>query len=329
MRLNARLAGWIGLTLLLAAVWHWLGTPRTAGLGSGGIGIFIQTMQRSLHERLVDAMDAVGNEGLAAGWALIGVSLLYGVFHAAGPGHGKMVLSTYLTTHGVAMRRGILLSVVSSLCQGLTAIVLVEGAAALLGWSARATERAGTVVEGVSFACVAALGAMLAAEGAARLWRRRRPAFRPPFLHEIGPTHEGHAHDDACGCGHAHGPGRDQLDAPVSLRGMLGVILSIGIRPCSGAVLILVVARSLDLRWAGIAAVMAMAAGTAATVSALALLAVHGRGLAIRLAAGRPSGARWLGPALDALRVAGGLAIAATGLLLLQATAVTPPHPLL
>src|SRR5690606_24243066 len=110
-----------------------------------------------------------------AGWPLIGLSLLYGIFHAAGPGHGKAVIAAYLGTSRTRLRRGIVLSVLSALAQGLAAILLVEVAAGLLGYSLRRTHGAGAQLENASFALVALLGAVLALKSAIMLYRRRRP----------------------------------------------------------------------------------------------------------------------------------------------------------
>ena len=97
--------------------------------------IYIRTQQRELHRELAGAIKAVRRDGAAAAWTLIVLSFLYGVFHAAGPGHGKMVISTYLLTHKSALRRGLWLSAAASLTQGLTAIVLVLVLVALIGWT--------------------------------------------------------------------------------------------------------------------------------------------------------------------------------------------------
>jgi ABC-type nickel/cobalt efflux system permease component RcnA len=88
--------------------------------------IYVRSQQRDLHRELAGAIKALRREGsAAAAWSLIVLSFLYGVFHAAGPGHGKAVISTYLVTHKSALSRGIWLSAVASLIQGLTAIHLV------------------------------------------------------------------------------------------------------------------------------------------------------------------------------------------------------------
>lgn len=115
----------------------------------------------------------------------------------------------------------------------------------------------------------------------------------------------------------------------MGLKSFVALILSIGIRPCSGAVLVLVVAYSLDLRATGMAAVLAMSLGTAITVGMLASLSVFARDVARRLAARMPEHAGRFSLAGEGIAVLGGLVILTLGLLLFQAALSAPTHPLL
>ena len=118
------------------------------------------------------------------------------------------------------------------------------------------------------------------------------------------------------------------MDAPLSWQGLAGIVTSIGLRPCSGAVLVLLVAYSLDLRWAGFAAVLAMSLGTSITVSLLAMLSVYARKGALHLAALIPDRAARLAVALDLVAVLGGFVILTAGVLMLHAALSVPAHPL-
>jgi len=142
--------------------------------GGNGVLTWIMTTQMKLHHQLAAALRAVGQGGMSATASLIGVSLLYGVFHAAGPGHGKAVIATYLGTHPVQMRRGVLLSMLSALAQGTMAIVLVEIAVTVLGVSLRKAQGAGMQAEALSFALMALMGVVLVARSLRSLWRLRR-----------------------------------------------------------------------------------------------------------------------------------------------------------
>ena len=313
-----------GLALLFFAL------PESGPGFWSGLVLEIQTVQRDLHRQLATAMQAVQAEGAAAAWALVVLSFLYGVFHAAGPGHGKVVISTYLLTQESHLRRGVALSLIASLAQGVTAILIVEATVGLLGLTFRRAEATATGFEAVSYGLVAFVGAILVVTRARRLHARLKQV---PVVSDHKPLHghdHQHGHDEACShCGHAHGPTRNDVEAPVSVRTLVGLILSVGIRPCSGAVIVLLAAHAMGLRWAGVGAVLAMSLGTGLTVSLLATLSVYARKASLRLAAILPDRATRIATAIDVVGVVGGLVILGVGALLLQSAWVTPVHPLL
>src|SRR5690606_23130257 len=82
--------------------------------------------QQSLFYR--DLTTALGDltQGGHAALILITLSFAYGVFHAAGPGHGKAVIATYLLATGEKLKRGVVISFASAFVQALTAIVVVS-----------------------------------------------------------------------------------------------------------------------------------------------------------------------------------------------------------
>ena len=291
--------------------------------------IGIQGMQRDLHRDLASALREVSRAGITAAWPLVVLSALYGVFHAAGPGHGKAVMATYLTTQDAHLGRGIVLSVVSSLFQGAVAIVLIETVLGVVGMSMRRAQATSVQFEAVSFGLLVLLGLMLMVTHGRRLLRQRRASktagasLTPPSLFASGGQWKAVCDD----CGSFHAPSADHLRQPLTARHLIGVALAIGLRPCSGAVLVLLVAHALDLRWAGIAAVVAMSVGTALTVSVLAAVSVLARRVALRLIGGTARAA-WANMALSGVGVLGGAAICMMGLALLGATLATPAHPL-
>lgn len=293
-----------------------------------GLVLEIQSLQRSLHRELAATLEAVQAHGAAAAWWLVTLSFLYGVLHAAGPGHGKVVITTYLLTQRTRLRRGIALSVLASLCQGLTAVVAVWVAVFLLERSLRHAQSTADDLELLSYALVALTGLVLVVTRLRRFgpWSwLRGPGRVHARVHESHESNGVPAH--GC-CGHAHGPGRELLDEPLSWRPVAGMALAVGVRPCSGAILVLLVAQSLRLPWSGVASVLAMSLGTAMTVSVLAILSVHARAHAIRLASRSPGSRAWVPLTLDLLAIAGGLVILAVGIVLFQATGSAPAHPL-
>jgi ABC-type nickel/cobalt efflux system permease component RcnA len=311
----------VGLVLLLALVAVAVALAVLAPWPR--IGGEIAALQRLLHGELVAALRAVKAHEAAALWTLIGVSFGYGIFHAAGPGHGKAVIATYLASNEQRLRQGLILAAAASAVQGVTAIAITGVVVWLLQQTLHQAQETAMTVEKMSFALIGLLGLMLAYGGAARLWRR---SSGPGHHHGHGHDHdEAHCHEP--GCGHAHGPGPQDLAAPPSWRRSLAVIVSVGVRPCSGAILVLLFAHALDLPWAGIAAVAAMTLGTAITVAALASLAVYARRWSLALVASRSGTGATLGQVADGIRLAGGVLVALLGFSLLLDAFTTLQQP--
>lgn len=242
--------------------------PREAPPATTGIGGMILAWQSAFYRDLTAALKAVAASP-AALWGLLGLAFGYGVFHAAGPGHGKAVISGYIVADDRSLRRGLGLSFAAAILQALVAIALVGILTIALRQTAQTMAVATDWVERASFALVAAVGTFV-------LWRKAGA------LLALG--HGAQPHDPACD--HVHMPTPDEVARLTSWREMAGVVFAAGLRPCAGAIIILVFAASAGLFWAGIAAAFAMALGTALTTGALAALAVFFKFAALRLAGG-------------------------------------------
>jgi ABC-type nickel/cobalt efflux system permease component RcnA len=271
---------------------------REAQPAATGLGGWLLAMQASFSRSLQAAIGLIRDGG---GWEpmlLLGFS--YGVLHAAGPGHGKAVIAAYIVAGERVLARGIGLSLAAALLQAFVAITIVGVGTLALGATAAAMTRAGTLIETVSFALVAALGL-------AMTWRK---AGRLVGLIGGTPT-------AACapGCAHGHLDDVSRLERLRTWREHAAVIVAAGSRPCAGAVLLLVLALSQNVLAAGIVAVLAMALGTALTTALLATLAVFAKGLALRLAGGR-GGAGAL--AVGGLEVLAGAVVLVLGLAMLS-----------
>ena len=256
---------------------------------------------------------------LSATLMLAALSFAYGVLHAAGPGHGKAVISSYVLADGRTVRRGILLAFLAALIQALSALVVVTVLVLLLratGLQIRAME---AWLETASWALVALVGVWL-------LYYQLRSAFRPALAHAghhhhhadhhhghgaqaHAHSHEPHGHDHTHAHGHAdacevcaHLPAAAELQGDWSWRRALALAFAVGVRPCTGAILVLVFAIGQGLLWAGVLSTFAMALGTAITVSVLAASAVGFRELAARLAGGSAT-SKWA----DRVQIAAGL----------------------
>jgi nickel/cobalt exporter len=276
------------------------GGPRPGGSAPqvGGILGWLLTKQSEFYREISSAIRAAKSDGSAV-WTLLAISFAYGVFHAAGPGHGKAVISSYLVANQETARRGIVLSFASALMQSLVAVVLVAVCALLLNATASTMCGAEKAIEIASYALIAAFGARLVwtkGGGFIRALQAPRPAAVLAAAahghdHDHGHTHHHHhdrVHDEHRG--HSHGPVPSELAGPGGWRRGFGAILAVGLRPCSGAILVLVFALAQGLFWAGIAATFVMGLGTAITVATIAVMAVSAKDLARRLSAGREGG---------------------------------------
>ncbi len=168
-------------------------------------------------------------------------------------------------------------------------------------------------LEAASYALITMLGLYL-------IWQAMQPILVPaPAGHGHGAHGHDHDHDHGpdCDCGHAHMPKASALTGDWSLKRALAIAFAVGIRPCSGAILALLASAAIGIYWAGVASTVVMAIGTAITVSVIASIAVTSRSLALKLAG---NNGVWLDRTAFALKLAGGLFIAAVGGLLFWAT---------
>ncbi|MEQ1717664.1 MAG: nickel/cobalt transporter [Hyphomicrobium sp.] len=236
---------------------------------------------RMNREMAAAVKDLKSGDPVRAAGVLVLIAFLYGVLHAAGPGHGKAVISSYVLSNEETVRRGIALSFLSALFQALSAIVFVGVFAVAFNKTSLEMRASEALLETLSWGFVALVGAWMLVRQARAVWPRHAAA--PAHDHQL---HHDHAHDHHgpdCGCGHSHMPTPDQLQGAWSWRKALPLALSVGIRPCTGALFLLIFAMSQGMWWAGVLGTFAMALGTALTVSVLATLAVSSRDLAERL----------------------------------------------
>jgi nickel/cobalt exporter len=303
------------------------GPPPEPGLAMprGGFLGWINEQQRTFYRAMNEALSALKTD-FNAFWILGGLSFLYGVFHAAGPGHGKVVISSYVLASEQQVRRGVLLSFASAMLQSVVAIGFVLVASVALNMTSMAMSDAANWIGIASYALVALLGLWLMARklfgwGHSHHHHETPDAFgrhpgdahyghdHPPMAevhgaldHHNDELHDRHDHHDDHG--HHHVVTADQVKG--DWREQLGVVVGVGLRPCSGALVVLVFALSQGLLAAGIVAVVLMGLGTAITVAILASLAVGAKGLARKLLGTRSnlaSGVIWWAELLGAMLV--------------------------
>jgi nickel/cobalt exporter len=292
----------------------------------GGFAGWIFAKQVEFYRMMSGTIRAAKADGSAA-YTLMGISFLYGIFHAAGPGHGKAVISSYLVANNETWRRGVVLSFASALLQAVVAIAIVGIAAVLLNATAKTMGNAVRVIEIVSYALIVLIGLrLLWVKGRAfiNLLRAERHDNNAHdhhhhdhgHAHDHDRRHDHHHHDDdeAAAWGHAHAPEPSKLKGPHWLRHGLSAIIAVGLRPCSGAIIVLVFALAQGLFWIGAASTFVMGLGTAITVATIATIAVGARGLAGKLAKAKPGAGMLL---LRGFETAAALLIVAFGALLL------------
>ena len=270
------------------------GLHRPAAPEPGGFAGWILAEQARFYLMLSQLLREAKADGSAA-YTLLGISFVYGVFHAAGPGHGKAVISSYLVANDETWRRGIVLAFASAVLQALTAIAIVGIAAVLLGATAKVMGDTVRVIEMVSYALIVLIGLRLLWVKGGSFLHLLRPQAAPAHDHHHdhahGQEHHAHAHahahhhhheEEASAWGHAHAPEPGALKGPQWLKRGLAAILAVGLRPCSGATLVPVFALAQGLFWIGVASTFVMGLGTAITVAVVATVAA--RGFAARLA---------------------------------------------
>ncbi|MBX9824748.1 MAG: nickel/cobalt transporter [Xanthobacteraceae bacterium] len=342
------------------------GGPRTPAAPPPSDGLFgwMFAKQAEFYRDMSRVIRSAKTDGSAV-WTLLGIAFLYGIFHAAGPGHGKAVISSYVVANNETWWRGVVLSFASALLQAVVAVALVGIAAVVLNLTAGQICSVERVIEIASYALIALVGARLiwvkgrgflnAARNMSRPLQPAGAAVTPHdhkhgqaqkhdhhghdhHHHDHGHDHHDHHHDHAHGhdhghhhghdhhhhhdhgdehasaWGHAHGPEPEQLAGPGGWQRGLSAIVAVGIRPCSGAIIVLVFALAQGLFWAGVAATFVMGLGTFITVALIATLAVAFRSAAQRVAGSR-SGYGML--ALRGIEVGAAVIVLAFGILLL------------
>ncbi|HCL66523.1 MAG TPA: delayed-early response protein/equilibrative nucleoside transporter [Rhizobium sp.] len=301
----------------------------------GGLLAWVNQNQQAFYRALTGALKAM-RENPAHLATLIGLSFAYGVFHAAGPGHGKAVISSYMIANEIELKRGIVISFVSAFLQGIVAIAVVGFAYLALRGTAVSMTDATNAMEIASYALIVAFGSWLLF----RKLRGMRPqrsanaalfdTIVPSALAPAGATGlrfeavgVDHRHDNLppgstcpdCGMTHMADP-RLLASKDFRLREAWSAIVAVGMRPCSGALLVMTFALLNGLYLGGVMSVFAMALGTAITVSALATIAVSAKSLAVRISGPGSPAARRVATAIEIL---GALLVIAMGLLLLAA----------
>jgi ABC-type nickel/cobalt efflux system permease component RcnA len=342
------------LALALYFSGHALAQKTSLGIGMNEVAmqptgpfaeiiLWINMQQRSFYLAMTHALKGMREDPWQVS-ILIGLSFLYGVLHAVGPGHGKAVISSYMLANETTLKRGIVLSFASSMLQAFTAIFVIGLTFLVLRGTTVSIDDATHYMEMASFILIIAFGLSL-------LWRKVPVLFRPRVAHlmpekmvaghhhhhdhddhdhDYGHSHDAHSHDhhdhghhhnhaagEVCEtCGHSHAPDPAMIAGDFNWKTAWSAIIAVGLRPCSGALIVLTFSLLNGLVLGGVLSVFAMALGTFITVAILATLAVTAKNVALRV-----SGASALsGRVQNIIEIGGALFIVLFGILLLTAS---------
>lgn len=337
---------------------------NTSGFG-GPFLAWVNYEQQRFYRALTQSLIAMRQDPWKL-WTLVSLSFLYGVFHAAGPGHGKAVISSYMIANEIQLKRGIVIAIISSFLQGITALLVVGAAYLILRGTSITLTNATDFLEQASYLLVAGFGFWMLVRKVRSLVSRSPRRTAAPAMAGMPAGMEFHAHDDAyCACdhtsvqrlapaksslkgfslsgdpaqptallgssktnrtavadfceecGHAHMPSPQSLGGEnFSLKEAFSAIVAVGLRPCSGAIIVVTFSLLNSLYLGGILSVLAMSIGTAITVSLLAITAVSAKGLAVKLAGDGTMGVK-IGTTIEIL---GAAFVMALGIVLFLAT---------
>ena len=303
--------------------------------------------QRTLHSMLASHIQAVSNDAHKYGAALVILSFVYGVFHAIGPGHGKAVIVTYLGSNKQSVRKGIFISFTAAILQSIIAVLLVSTLARFLKFKLADVQGYGADIASVSYLLVILLGCMVLFGFVKRWIALRRVAPQTEHSDANSLSHEQthsleqsqdndhahdhshahtHEHDAGCSCSHSHLPSQDE-----SAWQTLMVILSMGCRPCSGAIVVLIYAHLVGVYPFGMLATLMMGVGTGLSISLIAMGTLYARNMLERFIQVSDNETAHSASAYDVyLRGIGGVVLVGIGWSLYSAASLSgAAHPLL
>ena len=254
----------LGIALLsataLAGLWALVGFEQLAEWATNE--------QRNFQNQMAASLRALRSGQPGATAILLGVCFAYGFIHAVGPGHGKLLIGGYGVATSVTVKRLSIIAVLSSLAQGTSAVILVYLGIMLLNLTrVQLVDSAEDIFAPVSHAAIALVGVWLIIRGV-RKYRKTMDIY--PYTQ----THDDTGHSNICeSCGHRHGPSIKEVENVQSLSDLIVLVVAIAIRPCTGALFLLILTWRFDVFAAGIAGTFAMSLGTASVTIAIAIAA--------------------------------------------------------
>ena len=244
---------------------------------TGGVSAFffsvMAPVQKMLNESLAAMTRALKGSHSAGGLLLVvALALAYGLFHAAGPGHGKTIVSSFLLANEGKIGQSFIIGYLVAAVHALSALVVVLVLYYLIrGIFATGVEQANHYIQLVTFAAITGIGAVM-------LVRRAMGKTHTHGHHR----HDGHDHESH---GHEHSEAMPNKGS-LTLRTLLGIAVPAGVIPCPGAVAVVLFALSLHMLGVSILAVSSISVGMGTTISATGALVILAKRGAIRAVAG-------------------------------------------
>lgn len=249
----------------------------------------VMEWQKAFNLQISGSLNELAENQNKAGVMLVLVSFLYGVFHAVGPGHGKFVLTGYLSLEKTKLSQAMKITFASAIVQGVIAVLLVTVIVVIFTLSRQYFNLTLKWVERSSFAIMILLGLYWCYRVFKSMRKVQKPKIKSIQVLQKNPQKlplvrtEQHIHSENCGCGHRHLPGADEMKKATDWKTQLMLVFSIGARPCSGAILVLFLSYTLDLYFWGVVAALVMALGTGVTLSLFAYLVLIARNKALKV----------------------------------------------
>jgi nickel/cobalt exporter len=242
-------------------------------------------VQGDLNDTISDRIrEVTATHSLKALAVILALSFVYGILHAVGPGHGKMVVASYLMTRRERIANGVIVGSLISLVQGISAIAIVGVLAIVLQFSQLRVVDHTTLIEAVSYALIALIGV--------RMFYQAVTGQSHDHSHHGAPAgHEHHHHDH-----HDHGAASLSPSGVAALprNNMYGLAFAAGLTPCASAIIVMLFALANHAFVIGIESALAMSAGMAMTVSAIGIASIFARQLMQRAVAGNARGSHAL-----------------------------------
>lgn len=356
--MNKRVFSLLSVTVILAIVtlflWFWADIVRA-----------ITEAQAAFHQLLSQHIGQFNEHPTRSGLLLIGISFLYGVFHAAGPGHGKAVLVTYLSTQKESLRQSLLISFAAAIFQALVAVAVVTLISLILNQTFAQVNTISARAEQSSYVLVMIFGGYLLfqALNRARVFVSRTglvsssvaadahshehhhnhnhnddPHNYHNHNHEHHEHHEHYEHYEHDHHSHDHYHEHDHhgnccnhtyvAEEKISFWQTVGLVVAMGARPCTGAIMVLIYAKIVGIYWVGVLSTLLMGFGTGLTIALLGSLTVIFREKLSAVLSDEEQGHShgFMRPLLSSL---GGVLLIALGWSLFQASVVvSTQHPL-